>query len=345
MKDENTFQFKISGNDIAIAKELADSYKVYLQTDVIPVRHLLKNDLVDILYFHGLSHAGLFYKSNAYDKNKLQIKCISLPWYSGAGKLTKQVQFIKNLCAGELDRANTIILANTVDELQEAIQCGFHNSILCNNNCWLDWNLFDINSRAKSFDLVVNARPEKWKRVHLASKVQDLAIIQGKNYRPNEYVDYKLMNPKYLNEERISVSEVFDIVAQSFAGGCFSAEEGACYSSSEYLLSGIPIVSTKSLGGRDVWYNPFNSIIIDEPTPEAVAGAVEELKFMCDSNVIDPMEIRDNHIRLQKRFISIFIRKVQSILDTNISVKFDFQDIFKRSYYHKMAAFSKFEEV
>ena len=48
-------------------------------------------------------------------------------------------------------------------------------------------------------------------------------------------------------------------------GGVFSEEEGACWASSEYLLCGLPVVSTHSRGGRDVWYSGHNSLIV-EPT-------------------------------------------------------------------------------
>lgn len=345
MNQKNSFQFTVKKSDILLSRELSTSYKVYLQTDVIPVRFLLKTDEVDILYFHGLSHAGLFFKSNAYDSSKLQIKCISLPWYTGAGKLSAQADFIKALCDGAIDLENTIILANTIDELQEAISYGFINSILCNNNCWLDWNLFHVDNKEKKFDLVVNARPERWKRVHLASEVKNLAIIQGKNYRENDFVDYRLMNPKYLNEERISVDEVFTIVAQAFSGGCFSEEEGACYSSSEYLLSGIPVVSTRSRGGRDIWYNPFNSVLLNEACADSVVGAVEDIKFMLENQIMVPHEIRENHINIQRKFRTAFISQVQFLLDNTAKVSVDFGNHFKSVYRHKMATFSKFNEI
>lgn len=48
--------------------------------------------------------------------------------------------------------------------------------------------------------------------------------------------------------------EVTDAIYKSCLGGIFSEHEGACYASTEYLLCGCPVISTPSVGGRDVWY-------------------------------------------------------------------------------------------
>jgi glycosyltransferase involved in cell wall biosynthesis len=55
----------------------------------------------------------------------------------------------------------------------------------------------------------------------------------------------------------------------------------------EYLLCGLPVVSTPSIGGRERVLDPAWSKIV-EPTPEAVAGAVAELI----ARPIDPTRIR-----------------------------------------------------
>lgn len=47
-------------------------------------------------------------------------------------------------------------------------------------------------------------------------------------------------------------------------------------SSIQYLMAGIPVVSTPSTGGRDYFYEDDYALIVD-PTPEAVAAGVSEL--------------------------------------------------------------------
>ena len=49
------------------------------------------------------------------------------------------------------------------------------------------------------------------------------------------------------------------------------------YASIEYMLAGLPIVSTPSRGGRDVFFDP-DYCIIAEPTPRAIREAVEALR-------------------------------------------------------------------
>lgn len=48
------------------------------------------------------------------------------------------------------------------------------------------------------------------------------------------------------------------------------------YASIEYLLAGLPIVSTPSRGGRDVFFDP-DYCVIAEPTPRSVREAVTAL--------------------------------------------------------------------
>ena len=64
---------------------------------------------------------------------------------------------------------------------------------------------------------------------------------------------------------------------QAAVGLCLSAVEGAMYSSMEYLMAGLPIVSTPSLGGRDVYFDPDYCLIV-EPEPAAIRRAVERLR-------------------------------------------------------------------
>ncbi len=78
----------------------------------------------------------------------------------------------------------------------------------------------------------------------------------------------------FCNDERLSPEEVGRIVARSHCGLAFSPLEGFCRASSECLLSGVPVVSTRSTGGRDVWYDRYNSIIV-EPDVDAVYEAVQ----------------------------------------------------------------------
>lgn len=55
-----------------------------------------------------------------------------------------------------------------------------------------------------------------------------------------------------------------------------SRTEGQCKASVEYLLCGLPVVSTPSTGGRDEFFDP-DYVAIVEPTAEAVRKGVEDV--------------------------------------------------------------------
>ena len=84
----------------------------------------------------------------------------------------------------------------------------------------------------------------------------------------------------------------------------------------EYMLSGLPVVSTESKGGRDEYYNKeYTLIVADNPT--AVRKGVEELI----ARQIDPNYIREKTIekltsdrRRYVEFISEYVRKHSHII-------------------------------
>lgn len=190
---------------------------------------------------------------------------------------------------------NIYVLCNTEEQVDMCSQVGF-NGWFINHNCLLDENLYRINNSIdKCYDAVLNARPEKWKRHWLASDIGNLALIVGHRFNGKEFINLDEIPHVYENKERLDVNGVCDILNKSKVGLCLSSSEGACYSSSEYLLCGIPVVSTVSMGGRDIWYTEYNSIIVDE-TSLSVSHAVKELI----SRDLDPYKIRNEHVRQMK---------------------------------------------
>ena len=69
--------------------------------------------------------------------------------------------------------------------------------------------------------------------------------------------------------------QVNEIYNQSLVGLCLSGAEGAMFSAGEYLLCGLPIVSTHSIGGRDALFDDYNSILTPAE-PQSIANAVAQ---------------------------------------------------------------------
>lgn len=258
---------------------------------------------------------------------------IQLSWHTPKSSFENEFKICSQF---DIDPLKVVWLCNTQQEFAHALECGF-SALFCNHNCWLDETLFPLRRQAERiYDIVLVTRPEGWKRPFLANKCTNVAIIKGYNFRKNDYFDLESLNPAFINDKRLTPTEVSNILSLSYAGGCFSSEEGACYSSSEMLLSGLPVVSTRSLGGRDVWYDNYNSIIVD-PDQEAVLAAVRALK---DRHSLQPdfsATIRNRHISLSQEHRNRFVSHMAETLEININESLT---LFKeRIFKHKMVEY------
>ncbi|MEX1107767.1 MAG: glycosyltransferase, partial [Dongiaceae bacterium] len=96
----------------------------------------------------------------------------------------------------------------------------------------------------------------------------------------------------FVNESKggyrnLSSEEIVRYIGRSHVGLCLSQMEGQMRACAEYLLCGVPVVTTPNVGGRNRQLDPSYSIMAD-PTPEAVARAVANLK----EKQLDPHFIR-----------------------------------------------------
>ena len=227
-----------------------------------------------------------------------------------------------------LNKEQFFFMFNSPVEMQNFAEKGFHGDVI-NHNAWLDENLV---MKPLSIDKIYNAiyvgRRSAFKRHMLASKVPHLALIAGINHG-NAISD--IPPHDYLNDQPLSPEEVCEKINQAHCGLILSEAEGACFSSSEYLLCGIPVVSTPSKGGRDVWYNEYNSIVC-EPTPEAVAAAVEE--FVQNPRV--PQKIRQMHIEQAQGYRKEFINMLADVFNRFGVVDVDPVNYFQTNFFHKL---------
>lgn len=192
-----------------------------------------------------------------------------------------------------------IFLCNTLAEYNLLGKYGTPR-IFCNQNALLDENVYRIFPDVlKKFDAVYNGQIVPFKRYHLAQKINSLILITYTlYYKPVEdlekhfnEVQKLLPGAIMLNWEghpqfkdcifdphlpRISTKNISEHLAMARVGLILSKEEGACWAACEYLLSGLPVVSTKSKGGRDVLFDDEYVKVVDD-TPEAVEEGVKEM--------------------------------------------------------------------
>jgi len=181
-----------------------------------------------------------------------------------------------------------------------------------------DYGILDIE---KKYDAIYAAQLMPFKRIELAKDLSQVFILTytpgtGKSYEndlPGFCPGMKHADFNKTWVDHIGKNRLFN---QSQVGLCLSAEEGPMLASLEYMLSGLPVVSTKSKGGRDEYYDEDYCLIVDD-NPAAVRRGVEEMI----ARRLDPEYIRKKTIaRLnqdRKRyvdFISDYLRKHSHIL-------------------------------
>lgn len=146
-------------------------------------------------------------------------------------------------------------------------------------------SLFHVRNHdwtGRDFRAVYTARATPFKRIGLAREVVDVALVVNRNFVSGVVgldETYQEVVPKYLNSGHLSPDELTGLYNRSTCGLILSNMEGACFTVVEYLLCGIPVVSTKpehaiGLGGREIWLDESNSIYVD-PDPAAINDAVE----------------------------------------------------------------------
>ena len=328
-------------------------HKVTARPDSLARNIFFSSKDLTIVVMEGLSSAIRIIESMTKKRTKNCYYFFSLSWYKTYKSFQKELKFISEILGTNIDVKKFICMANTPEEAKAARSSGMIYSDLINHNCWLNFNLFcNRNLKTRSFDMVCNARPEKWKRVYLASEVKRLAIIQGRLNRKDDFFDYTTMKPAYLNRDRITPERVNELLNSSECGRCFSSQEGACYSSSEYLLSGLPVVSTYSTAGRNIFHEDYNSIIVD-PDPHAINEACLLWARRKINGEYSADTIRDKHIRLllgmRRTFTNIIgtlfnLHNISEdpvlLFEKNININF----FRKKNLYH-LEAFSAFFNI
>jgi hypothetical protein len=203
-------------------------------------------------------------------------------------------------------RATLVYLANTREELA-LLRSVKLDAELCNHNAFVDEDRFALPSPpARRYRAIYNAALAPYKRHGLARDVESLALVAYPNKAtPEGYVAQvhaALNDATWLNfspPDRfvwLDDAEVARHIGAADVGLCLSAEEGAMYASIEYLLCGLPIVTTPSLGGRHAFFDDEHSLVV-EPEAAAIAAGVAAMRRRAPP----PEAIRDRTLALVRQ--------------------------------------------
>jgi hypothetical protein len=198
-------------------------------------------------------------------------------------------------------------MANTAAEVPFIEAAGIE-TMWCNHNAFVDERVFKplpdaCGGNVREFDAIYDARFARYKRHPLAAKVRRLALVHYATpglCEPIWWVQtlWRLRHATIINRHVwrywplwLSPKGVAAANNRARVGLCLSAVEGPMLASIQYLLCGLPVVTTESVGGRDAFFDGDNSITV-KADPDAVAEAVRLLI----ERKTDPWAIRERTI-------------------------------------------------
>lgn len=173
-------------------------------------------------------------------------------------------------------------------------------ALFLNKNFTVSDQMFRPLASAKvEFDAVYVARLVPEKRHELAAAIPRVGYVAYMEFTRDDqqeqdrreqfrglHASLLAQNPTHalLNEVAddglpvaMSHQQVNDALSRAAVGLILSEVEGSSYASMEYLLPGLPVVSTPSKGGRDVFFDSEFCVVCD-PDPASVRDAVAALR-------------------------------------------------------------------
>lgn len=256
------------------------------------------------------------------------------PW------LLREVRQMESDLLTRFPNLEVIHLGNTRAHCELLGSAGLR-AIHCNHNCFVDEAIYRPDpSVEKRFDAVYDARLSEFKRHHLAAEVASLALLYYVTPETDPAyaaeVRQRLASAHCFNHDAagnyrtLDSSEVAKALTACRVGLCLSAQEGAMYASAQYLLSGLPVVTTPSEGGRDEFFDPAFVRTV-APEPAAVARAVQEL-VAAD---LPPLPIREATLDRMRPHRDRFIALVQELYDRS-GVDRSFRQEWGRVFFNKL---------
>ena len=202
------------------------------------------------------------------------------------------------------------VMANTETELALLKDRGI-NAVLANHNMFVDETVFRPRPEIQRvYDAVYNANFSPFKRRELAAEIPRCVHIgyaadpESKDDMRGAFLAARALLPRhhFLNPhtddsvKRLGPNEVNHVLVRAHVGLCLSEVEGPMVASIEYLMAGLPVVTTPNTGGRDRYFTGLTALVA-EPNPRAIRLAVEAMR----ARAIPPDAVRETTLKLVDR--------------------------------------------
>lgn len=301
----------------SIAKFLKDSI-LGIET---PCYILNKEPLIMVSYFSDF-HQNLEQIASKIDElsNNLPVYVFfQLGWQVENKTRIDEVRTGLNSIIARCPEVNFTFLTNSPLERENilSLKSGV-DAIFCHQNAFIDEHRYGIKDKKKKYDAIYLARITPFKRHELAADIQSLKLIGAhKTAEESHYQKIRKLLAHADYQEKVWSYRVSDVMSEAEVGLCLSQEEGAMFVSTEYLLSGIPIVTTRNMGGRN-HLMPAECYLEVDDDPKSVSIAVQALK----DKQLNPQRIRALTIELMEQHRRIFRDRLNTICNEHTGKSF-----------------------
>lgn len=266
------------------------------------------------------------------------IHLLVTPWWHVSERRVRQFEEIQEQLHRRYPGLSLTVAAPTDLDRRRFLTAGLQ-SLHFNQNALVDERLYTCAERDRDYQAVYTARLAAFKRHHLAADVGRLALVcaadreqlatpYGRLVRRRlRHADWVLQRT---GRDLMRADELSDLMSRSGVGLALSAVEGPMYASVEYLLAGLPVVTTPAHGGRHEFFDPAFTLTVD-PTPTAVAAGVRQL----NAAKVDRKLIRRRTLAKIAEHRLRFLQWVQAIYD-RAGVDRSFADEWDGIFYDKL---------
>jgi hypothetical protein len=225
-----------------------------------------------------------------------------------------------------------IFIGNTPNEV-EILQRHHEAAFFCNKAIHVSEKVFrPLDGVPLEFDAIYNAQLVPWKRHELSLGIPRCGflfyrdgVLRGAGDAEKTIMARHAAIPGHVfinaldkdrQPARLPLAAVNRHLNRASVGLCLSEVEGAMFASTEYLLSGLPIVTTPSQGGRQVYHDAEYCLCVP-PDPRSVGEAVQALK----ARGIPRDHIRNRTLQRLNRDRERFMALLNAILEETGSVR------------------------
>jgi glycosyltransferase involved in cell wall biosynthesis len=184
----------------------------------------------------------------------------------------------------------------------------------------------------------------------LAHQVDNLALVTyvkpfKRHYQYEREVFNGLKNATWLNgpfsdcPAFLPATHVNVLLNRARCGLILSAEEGANYASTQYLLAGLPVITTASIGGREAFFDERYTFHVDSDS----ASVVQSVR-RANQQLFDRQAIRNSALLIIERHRAVLGSYIEQMLkDYHIFI--NWKIVWKSAFINKMAVPQSLEAV